>query len=160
MENLSKEIQELIVKHLPSELGETLRNLLASAANDAQALQDARAYIKQTGEITANLSAQVGELSTQLERHKNIDARMRELEESERNRKIFQLETELAAEKRITSVLDQTLGKLVRNTEYRNTLFGKENIPVQGTPGSNGYGGTPGWVSTQDVSQTTTKTAE
>ena len=153
MENLSNEIQELIIKQLPSELGKTLQSLLADAANDAQALQDARAYIKQTGEITANLSAQVGELSTQLERHKNIDDRLAELEQAVRDRKIFELETKLAAEQRVTHILDQTLSKLVRNIEYRNTLFGKENIPV------NGHNGT-GWVAVQDVNRTSTTSGE
>lgn len=153
MENLSNEIQELIVKHLPSELRETLQSLLADAANDAQALQDARAYIKQTGEITANLSAQVGELSTELERHKNIDARLAELEQAVRDRKIFELETKLAAEQRVTHILDQTLSKLVRNIEYRNTLFGKENIPITGH-------NAPGWVATQDVNRTITASGE
>lgn len=153
MEQFNKEIQEAIAKNLPAQVGEALQQLLAKATKDAQELADAKLYIEQHGKLSENLSNRVAELQTQLERHSNIDDRLLELEEAKRDRKIFELETKLAAEQRVTHILDQTLSKLVRNIEYRNTLFGKENIPINGH-------NNPGWVAVQDVNRTSTACSE
>ena len=153
MEQLNKEIQEAITKNLPAQVGEALQQLLAKATKDAQELADAKRYIEQHGKLSENLSNSVAELQTQLERHANIDDRLRELDEAKRDRKIFELETKLAAEQRVTHILDQTLSKLVRNIEYRNTLFGKENIPITGH-------NAPSWVAVQDVNRTSTTSGE
>ena len=158
--NITQELQDVIEKNLPAQVGETLRKRLEQADLDAKKLENTtRLLVARDAAVTA-LTKENESLKEQLGKHTELGKREDAVKEAERDQKVFRLETELNAERRISNTFDETLGKLVRNVEYRSRTLGNENLVIPGNPGGNGYQPTPGFPSTMPVDRTKTSSAE
>ena len=134
MENINKEFQEVINKHLPSAVGDELKSVLEQGKEDALKVVVLEKELDYLQKNELKRRKELDDAILKLSSHKDLDKRMIELEEKERNLKISALNVELSAEKRISSTLISTLSGLVRNTEYRTSAM--VNLPY--TNSSNG----------------------
>lgn len=123
---MDQEINEIIKKNLPAQVGEVLKQRLEQAERDAT---DLKKYAAELAEANATVS----ELKIMLVRHKSLDERAEALtareiavDVLERAQKISQLQYELESEKQKTDFVKNVALGLVRNTEYRKNIFDSE----------------------------------
>ena len=123
---MKTEIEEIISKNLPAQVGDVLKQRLAQA--DAY-----EAEVKSLRENKISNEATIKGLHAEIERYmafdnRNaaIDAREKELDNKERNLKIAELEFKLASEKEKTQFTQSVAMGLVRNTEYRKSIHDSE----------------------------------
>lgn len=123
---MDQEINEIIKKNLPAQVGEVLKQRLEQAERDAT---DLKKYAADLAEANATVS----ELKIMLVRHKSLDERAEALtareiavDVLERAQKISQLQYELESEKQKTDFVKNVALGLVRNTEYRKNIFDSE----------------------------------
>mgnify|MGYP000898615246 CR=1 FL=1 len=124
---LQQEINEVIEKNLPQQVGKVLQEKLAKADKDANELETKKEVIKV-------LEARINELNSALCKHSDLDSKIkknedleRELSERERNFKIILLENKLEVEKEKSEFAKAIGLGLVRNLDYRKTIFDSEN---------------------------------
>ena len=157
MSTLDKEITEVIEKNLPAHVGTALQKRLAQAETDAAELQRVNDQRTDLLNQVAQLKLELSDKSNLLHKHDELDKREAAVKEAERDAKVLKAELELAAEKRISSAMQDTLKLLVRNTSFRQEVWGTKPVPVEGmAPGAGGYGGTPGSVQSHPYSQSET----
>ena len=123
MENVIKDLNESIEKHLPNQVGEVLRKRLEQADKDSQTVKDQAIKIDL-------YKIKEKELRNELDNHFKIDNKMseskrllKELEKKQRDQEIFELKTKLEAANSNTTAVTDLVGKLFRNTEYKNNSF-------------------------------------
>lgn len=123
---MDNEINEIIKKNLPAQVGEVLKQRLEQAEKDA-------ADLKKCSKDLADATATVSELNILLGRHKSLDERSEALKAREiavdvleRSQKTNQLQYELESEKQKTDFVKSVALGLVRNTEYRKNIFDSE----------------------------------
>lgn len=143
--DLNKELQELYEKHLPNQIGVALKRKLEQAEKDAAELSS----LKQVHE---KLQKENESLVNELKQHKSIDEKLaeietksKEVEEREKKIGIDELKYQLAAEKEKTQFTRDVAMGLVRNVEYRKTIFDSENVFHGGYHDPNGN-----WVNPQN----------
>lgn len=136
--DFNKELQELYEKHLPNQIGVALKNKLEQAEKDATEL----ATLKQAHE---KLQKEKISLDDELRQHKSIDEKLaeietktKEVEAREKKVDIDELKYQLAAEKEKTQFMRDIGMGLVRNVEYRKTIFDSENVLPGGYQDPNG----------------------
>lgn len=132
---LEDDIKRAIDAELPAQLGQALRARLEQG-------DEARAQVKSL-EIQLNATrverdherARRERAEAALVQHGELGKRELALAERERNATIFELKTQLAAQERLSGLMNDVLLGLVRNTEYRTVLTEQKNLVI---PGSNG----------------------
>ena len=132
MSTLEQELQESIKKNLPQQVGEVLKQRLEQADKDAK-------EVKTLFELTKQYKKETETLQQTIEGYKQFDTRNglldlaeKELEKERNKFEIEKLTYQLTAEKDKTEFSKSIALGLVRNTEYRKTIFDSEN------PGGNG----------------------
>jgi hypothetical protein len=141
------EIKDIIAKNLPAHVGDVLKQRLEQADKDA-------ANLKEALEKVSNLSKELAEAKIQLNKHDTISNRIGELEAyekaidlKERNIELDILKRQLAIEKEKTDFTQSIALGLVRNIEYRNTVYHNSSAPfVDG----HGYKSTENTSSSKD----------
>lgn len=125
-QELELKLQNAIKESLPQQVGEELKKVLEKAKKDEEDLKIARNSI-------ICLEADVKSLKTEIEKYQKfdnrnavLDAREKEINEKERSLKIEELEYKLNSEKEKTEFTKGVALGLVRNTEYRKTIFDSE----------------------------------
>lgn len=127
---LSIEIQEAIDRHLSSQIGSALKERLKKADLDATECARLRdALDAQTKNYGAEVD-KVEELRDALKAHEDISSRMLDLERRERDLQLTILKAELASERRITEVISGALAGLVRNVEFRSSVFKSDSVAI------------------------------
>lgn len=134
---MKEEIEEIIMKNLPAQVGETLKKTLQKAEQDEK-------LVKNLNEKLSEKNAYIKDLENLIEDYKAFDGRNSELEEreksvseQERNLKITTLEYQLESEKQKTEFTKNVALGLVRNTECRKHIFDSENqTPYQNDNGN------------------------
>ena len=128
MKTQEQGLQEVLKKNLPQHVGEALRERLEQADRDASELATQKDRVK-------NLEAKEKDYLNELENYKQFDTRNALLEiskkELETERNILELEKlkyQLQSEKDKTEFTKTVALGLVRNTEYRKTIFDSENL--------------------------------
>jgi len=157
--SIEHDIQESIQKNLPAHVGDVLKTRLEKADADAKAVAS---LTTQAEELRATASKAMDASHKAQEEHKAMDEREAAAKEAERDLRVKVLEIELFAEKRISTTLTDVLSRLVRNTDYRTTVFGTQGVAVGGSPGGGPYNHSPcpGMVQEALTNMTTTKTHE
>lgn len=128
-DDLMKEMQEAIKKNLPLQVGEELKKLIEQSKIDA-------ARVKQLTIENTNLHSNINSLNNKLseyakldERNAGLEAREKKVIEDERDIKFKTLEYQLNSEKEKTQFAKEVALGLVRNTEYRRTLYDSTTSP-------------------------------
>lgn len=125
--NTELEIQEIIKKNLPQQVGEVLKLRLEQAEKDAKKVIELENKISQ-------LEKTVNEKQSELSSYKLLDERNSKLNEREEllNKKQHDLDLDilqhkLESEKDKSEFAKSVALGLVRNTEFRKSVFDSEN---------------------------------
>jgi len=123
------EIQKIIEKSLPAEVGTILKERLEKAENDVVLLEEANKTIENLQKQKVKFEKRIADYQAFDTRNTELGAREEVVSELERNLKVSKLETQLEeANKRADIVKDFTSG-LVRNTSFRKEVFSNEGHP-------------------------------
>jgi len=126
-EDFRKQIEALIEKELPNQVGEALRKKLEQADKDAVEVARLRGELDYQIDVVNKLKEQLEEHRVLGEREIELEKREEKVEERERNIDLTLLTTRLAeAEKRADTVTEFTMG-LVRNTTFRKNIYDNED---------------------------------
>jgi hypothetical protein len=130
-EIMTNEIEQLIKKHLPAQVGDTLKKVLE------QGERDAKTIIEQKEEIS-KLTTRLETANNKLSHYRNFDdrnakleVRERDCDKRERDLKIATLEYKLEVEKDKTAFTKNVALGLVRNTNYRTRILSDSQIPTR-----------------------------
>lgn len=126
MENQIKEMEEIIKKNLPAQVGEVLSKELERLYK----VETEHNYYK---DIVSKNDVEIKELRSKLEEHRVLDAKLKTIEEAQeklnnetRDLKVKILEYQLEAEKDKTDFTKNVALGLVRNTEFKKSIFDNE----------------------------------
>ena len=135
---LEKELNEIIKKSLPQHVGETLRERLEQADKDEE-------ENKKLKEEQQKLKSELSEKNSVIEQYKKFDERNKDLNRREKELEagLIKLEIEtlkyqLEVEKDKTDFTKSIALGLVRNTQYKKTIFESGN--PGGVMQKDGYG--------------------
>lgn len=133
---IEKELQELITKNLPAQVGNELQKVLAKGKKDAEEVERLTKIIEDKEETIRIQSSNNTMLQEKLNKAGDIEAREKAVAEAERNIKIKQLEYELKAEQDKTTFAQNVALGLVKNVEYKSSVYGNrgETIIRNGYP--------------------------
>lgn len=144
---MTQEIEEIIKKNLPAQVGDVLKARLFKADVDEKALEAANKNIAALNSQVTTLQNTIAEHRKNDERNAGLDAREKALMERERIQEVTELKIKLEeANKRADMVQNFTLG-LVRNIEFRKSISDSQyqasyydgNNYVQPTPINKSY---------------------
>lgn len=139
---MEKEFEEIIKKNLPAQVGEVLKIRLEQADKDAIQVKQQGESLKKKELESLALQQKIDKYVAYDSRNASLDGREKVIQEKERNLEIETLKFQLSAEKEKTDFSKQVALGLVRNMEYRKTVFDSENKPYQDQHGYTQYGNT------------------
>lgn len=147
---MKDEINAIIEKNLPAQVGEALKKRLEQADNDAAKISVMTEQVKSERETSDSLRAEIREYEKFNDRNAALDKREKDLAERERLQEVTELKTQVVeANKRADMVVNFTSG-LVRNTDFRRTVFNNEH--------QNGYTSSQGqWVNDRNFNSNGTE---
>jgi hypothetical protein len=117
------EIKAIIEKNLPAQVGEVLKQRLEQAEKDAATVSFQADSLRQKDRDITALEERTIEYQKFDIRNAELEKREKILEQTERNLKIEKLTYELTAERDKTQFTKDVALGLVRNIEYRKTVF-------------------------------------
>lgn len=135
---LEKEIQESIKKNLPQQVGEVLKQRLEQADKDNAEVKRLINLVEQYTSDKENLEKQIYEYQKFDKRNASLDSREKELETEKNSLELEKLKYQLQSEKDKTTFSQSVALGLVRNIDYRKTIFDTENLG--GVPSFDQYG--------------------
>lgn len=127
---IESDLKEVINKSLPQAVGETLRKRLEQADQDAATVIDLNERIATYRKEIAALQATLTQLRTDLDQHGALAIREKAVADRERLAELVELKTQIAAEKGNAEFARSVAMGLVRNTEYRHSVFESSNTPI------------------------------
>ena len=128
-EQMNLEIQEAIKKSLPNQVGEALKERLAQADRDAKEVKLLNDKINDWIKLREEDKKTIEAYRKFEERNSKLEEREKAVAEQERNLKLQTLEYQLNSEKEKTQFSKEVVMGLVRNTEYRTTVFSSDHKP-------------------------------
>lgn len=144
-------IQKIIEANLPKQVGEVLQKRL-------QELEEKEEQLIKANELISKQSVEISELTSRVTSKEHLDKQYEVLEvnlaklvEDKRNLKVEKLEFQLASERDKTQFSKEVALGLVRNTEFRKTVFDSENQEGY-------YDGNGNWVQPNPVNKNLTET--
>ena len=135
---LEKELNEIIKKSLPQHVGETLRERLEQANKDEEENKSLKEELAENYEKISEQRSIIEEYKKFYERNKYLNRREKELEAGLIKLEIETLKYQLETEKEKTDFTKIIALGLVRNTQYKKTIFDTEN--KGGVPMQDGHG--------------------
>ena len=133
-----QELQEVLKKNLPQHVGDTLKARLEQADKDEKTVKTLEGTISNLNKEISEFKDIIRKYQKLDERYEALNSREKELETKERNLEIETLKYQLQSEKDKTAFSQKVASGLVRNTEYRKTIFDSENKGGMGVMDSNG----------------------
>jgi len=147
---MQEEFKAIIEKNLPAQVGEVLKTRLEKADRDSNTVKVQNDQIGKLKETVDSLENTIREYREFDKRNSELETRLREVADKERNVKIATLEYQLNSEKEKTQFSKDVALGLVRNTTYRENIFDNDFV--------NGYTDTNGrWVDSVNKNKTITK---
>lgn len=120
---MNEDIQHIIEKHLPSEVGKSLAKRLEQAEADKKTVQKLEKTCAAGTDRIKALEKEVARFQDEVNQHDNLDTRKLEVEKREREQRIRDLENHLACAERMVEFADKVCSGLTRNMEYRKSLY-------------------------------------
>lgn len=155
---LSQSVQEAIRQNLSGVVAGELSDFIEKAKRQETELERTKAAF-------ASLNAELDKLKATLDLHRALAEREREMEARENaalEKEIALIKREAGLDARIAQAelggVKYSLEAFLRNATVRETVVANVSKPVQGSPGGNGYGPTPGFLTRDPVADTTTTT--
>ena len=132
---ISQEVYAAIEKQLSAEAGGIIKNILVQADLDAKEVVSLKAKLKNNEDYTVQLKRDLDNNKIkQSEIEANIN-RIKDIEKRERKLEIDKLTYQLESEKSKTEFSKQVALGLVRNSDYRTSVFTNETIPYTNKDG-------------------------
>lgn len=125
---LEKELNEVIKKNLPQHVGEALRERLEQADKDAKEVERLTSLNKTLTNDNARLVAESSKVYEQGQKYADLKSREKELADAIKFFEIEKLTVELAAERESKEFARNVALGLVRNTQYKETIFDTETV--------------------------------
>lgn len=137
--DLEKDLSESIKKNLPSQVSDVLKEKLNQADIDAALVISLKIHLEETQKSENELIQKLDEYKKLDDRNSKLDIREKELDYCERKQEIDKLTYQLSSEKDKTEFAKSIGLGLVRNIEYRKTIFDDErgstgNLDQWGNP--------------------------
>lgn len=124
---MNLEIKAIIEKNLPAQVGDLLKVRLEQAEKDVRKLKEQEEELQMKTTQVLELTKQLEEYSEADKRNATLELREKAVIDAERNLKITILEAQLAAEIDKTKFSKEVALGLVRNSQFRKTIFDREN---------------------------------
>lgn len=125
--NPELEIQEIIKKNLPQQVGEVLKVRLEQAEKDTKKVIELESEIANLKELIKSLTNELANYVKYNERNSKLDEREVFLDKRQHDLDLQILQNKFESEKEKTEFAKSVALGLVRNTEYRKSIFGSEN---------------------------------
>lgn len=125
---INKEIQEIIAKNLPAQVGYVLKEKLIQADKNIQEINDLKTKIEKYSNLILNHETTIKEYQKLENQFNLIESKEKQLEKRENKLLIDELTYKLASEKDKTEFSKSVALGLVRNIEYRNNSFSSETF--------------------------------
>lgn len=135
---MKKELLDVIKKSLPQQTGEALKELLQEGEQNKVELERLTKINKELNEGINSLTSKLKGIEIELAKYKDLEEREAKLLEATRQLDIQKLQHELSCEKEKTQFSKDIALGLVRNTEYRKSIF---ESYTDGQPVKDQYGG-------------------
>ena len=153
---LDQDLKEAIGKHLPQAAGELLQERLKQADADAATVVTQKERLDNLLGQVRELEAKLRTVNEELGKHKALDKREEEISARERNAEIAMLRVQLEAANTNTQFAKDVALGLVRNTEYRRSVFDSETTSTPIIPeGASYQSGTANGNSSRSTTDTT-----
>ncbi len=123
MNEITNEIQEILKKNLPQQVGEVLQSRLKQADSDASELVKHKGYVTDRDEAIKKLQAEIQKYMAFDTRNAELEKREKAVAVKENEMSIKELTYQLESEKDKTKFSREVAMGLVRNVEYRKSLF-------------------------------------
>ena len=134
---MEQEIQDIISKQLPAQVGEVLRKRLEQAEQDAQAVVKYRntseSYRRECDEYRQKIEV----LKLQLEKHVALEARELAVEAQERNIELVLAQNRAKEAERLADSIFRLTETVFRNPVYKETV--SKNLVVPGGNNCSGF---------------------
>lgn len=124
---MNTEIQEIINKNLPQQVGETLRAYLLKAEEDAKKVISLQEVIAGHEETIAEQREQLDQYKQFDDRNSKLDERKEVLDKMEHDLDLRILTQKFESEKDKSEFVKSVALGLVRNTEFRKTMSNTQN---------------------------------
>ena len=155
-----EELNKVNKENLPQKVGETLKKELEELEALREYKQEASAELVTLKEAKAENAIRINDLNDQLNKHKELDKRERELEEKARNIKVEILEMRVQANAGMADAFKEFMINMSKNTTFKRSISATVPVTVPGTPGGNGMCPSPGYVSQENSNSDETVTEE
>lgn len=153
--SIQDDISKAIKANLPAEVGAALQERLVQADAFAKEIDLLNRLLKNTEARLAETKASLDEHVRKLSQHADLDKREAAISDRERIAEILELRCSLEAEKRVSKAFETGMAGLVRNVEWRNSVFSKVPVPVEATPPMGySHSGSPAHVQVTDATRT------
>lgn len=135
--NLNKEIKKLAEQHLPKQVGDVLQKRLKRANEIEFELQELSELLIKKNDKINELTSIVSKINDLKIFEDSLKAKEKELNNLERNLELEKLKYQLESERDKTDFSMRVALGLVRNIEFRKTIFDSENqAPYQDSNGN------------------------
>lgn len=136
---METEIKAIIEKNLPAQVGDVLKERLEQAEKDAVRVKQLEEQLGSRNQHVTKLETTISDYQKFDERNAALELREKNVGDAERNLKVATLEFQLVAEKEKTEFTKSVALGLVRNTEYRRTMYDNQNEPYKDQYGNTMY---------------------
>lgn len=142
--SLSQAVQEAIQKDLPGLAANELKTFIAEAEQTKQRLANTMSALEGERNRVKELEATLASHRLLAEREQAVDAAEKKLQKAEIEMLKREAKMEAAvAQSELTGVKD-TMAAFLKNPTIRTTVISDVSKPLAGSPGGNGYQGSPG----------------
>lgn len=139
---MTDEIRLLIEKDMPAQIGKTLRGMLEQAELDAETVKKQADQIEKLKRTIESDGKTIRAYHAFDERNEKLNERQFILDQKERQLEIDMLKYQLAAEKDKVKFSQELAMGLVRNIEYRESLYDNKIAPYTDQHGCQQYANT------------------
>lgn len=124
---IQEELNEVIAKNLPAQVGETLKLRLEQAEKDVKTIETLKDKLDNRDVTISDLNRRIEEYIKFDQRNLELEVREKAVAKKEIEAEVEALKVQLAAEKEKSDFAFKTSLGLVRNIEYRKNIFDTEN---------------------------------
>lgn len=152
MDLLTKEYTDIIEKHLPAQVGNVLQSVLKEGETNKTKIVDLQKRISDLEDLLTKARSEISLYESKQHLYNDLTVKASKLEEDQRKLQLDSLTYQLQAEKDKTNFCKEISLGLVRNVEFRKTVFNSRSEPVT----QNGYTTTMNLTDSTNEHNTTT----
>lgn len=146
---MNQEILELIDKHLAKNVGDVLKKRLEEADFNTAELKKVKEHLNEKLDKISKLNSELSVLQELKQNYEDLENQRRKFEGEKMKYEVEKLKYQLSSEKEKSEFAKNIGLGLVRNLEYRNSMFYNESIGDHNTP--------QGWVGSRIITKNFTE---